>query len=343
MHMHGAEHQEDTKLSMAVGKIVAVTGANGYIAFWLVKLLLERGYTVRGTIRDPDVSEKVKYLLELPGAKERLTLHKAHLLEDGVFDEIFAGCEGVFHTASPTMQGDVPDMENTMLLPAVKGTLNVLNSAAKAGTVRRVVFTSSHAAVSISDAAQYPQDPNVVIDETWWSDPEWSKKKKMWYMLSKLRAEEAAWDFMKKDQNFDLVVINPAVVIGPVPQGTLNSSCGMILEFLDGSKEEYPYFTFAFVHLNDCALAHILVFENPSANGRYCLADKSMHSSQLMNLLRSFCPDAPIPDKCAENRKPVSGKFGADRIKELGLAYTPTDEVLKEFITVLRTRKWLKY
>jgi nucleoside-diphosphate-sugar epimerase len=38
---------------MVVGKTVCVTGASGFIASWIVKLLLERGYTVRGTIRDP--------------------------------------------------------------------------------------------------------------------------------------------------------------------------------------------------------------------------------------------------------------------------------------------------
>lgn len=32
---------------------VCVTGAGGFIASWLVKLLLERGYTVRGTVRNP--------------------------------------------------------------------------------------------------------------------------------------------------------------------------------------------------------------------------------------------------------------------------------------------------
>nr|ABR17127.1 unknown [Picea sitchensis] len=35
------------------GQTVCVTGAGGFIASWLVKLLLERGYTVRGTVRNP--------------------------------------------------------------------------------------------------------------------------------------------------------------------------------------------------------------------------------------------------------------------------------------------------
>ncbi|CAN6163423.1 unnamed protein product [Urochloa humidicola] len=42
----------------AAGKSVCVTGAGGFIASWLVKLLLSRGqYTVRGTVRDPGASK----------------------------------------------------------------------------------------------------------------------------------------------------------------------------------------------------------------------------------------------------------------------------------------------
>ena len=50
-----------------------------------------------------DDSKKVGHLLSLDGAKERLHLFKASLLEEGSFDPIVDGCEGVFHTASPVL------------------------------------------------------------------------------------------------------------------------------------------------------------------------------------------------------------------------------------------------
>ncbi|XP_038980597.1 phenylacetaldehyde reductase-like isoform X3 [Phoenix dactylifera] len=83
------------------GKVVCVTGASGYIASWLVKLLLQRGYTVRGTVRDLADPKKTEHLRALEGANERLQLFKANLLEEGSFDSVVKGCEGVFHTASP--------------------------------------------------------------------------------------------------------------------------------------------------------------------------------------------------------------------------------------------------
>ncbi|XP_075657360.1 phenylacetaldehyde reductase-like isoform X2 [Castanea sativa] len=82
-------------------KVVCVTGASGYIASWLVKLLLQRGYTVKATVRDTKDLKKTEHLLALDGAKERLKLFKANLLDEGSFDSAVDGCQGVFHTASP--------------------------------------------------------------------------------------------------------------------------------------------------------------------------------------------------------------------------------------------------
>ncbi|XP_062115460.1 cinnamoyl-CoA reductase CAD2-like isoform X2 [Humulus lupulus] len=85
------------------GKVVCVTGASGYIASWLVKLLLQRGYTVKASIRDLSDGKKTEHLVSLDGAKERLQLFKANLLEEGSFDSVVDDCECVFHTASPVL------------------------------------------------------------------------------------------------------------------------------------------------------------------------------------------------------------------------------------------------
>ncbi|KAE8796920.1 Dihydroflavonol-4-reductase [Hordeum vulgare] len=129
-----------------MGKVVCVTGASGYIASWLVKLLLHRGYTVRATVRDTADPKKTLHLQALEGAKERLHLFKASLLEEGTFDAAIAGCDCVFHTASPFYH-NVKDPKAELLDPAVNGTLNVLRSCKKA-SIKRVIVTSSMAAVA---------------------------------------------------------------------------------------------------------------------------------------------------------------------------------------------------
>ena len=60
--------------------------------------------------------------------------------------------------------------------PALKGTLNVLKSVAKSSSVKRVVLTSSMAAVAYSGQ---PRNPDTVIDETWFSNPEICKEMKV--------------------------------------------------------------------------------------------------------------------------------------------------------------------
>ena len=143
-------------MSGSLEKLVAFTGASGYIASWLVKLLLVRGYTVKASIRDPNDHRKVDHLLNLDGAKERLHLVKANLLEEGSFDSLVDGCEGVFHTASPFYH-DVRDPQAELIDPAVKETLNVLKSCAKSPAVKRVVLTSSIAAVAYTGKPLTPE------------------------------------------------------------------------------------------------------------------------------------------------------------------------------------------
>ncbi|RVW76552.1 Transcription elongation factor SPT6-like [Vitis vinifera] len=85
-------------------------------------------YTVRATVRDPNDPKKTEHLLSLDGAKERLRLFKADLLEEGSFDPVVDGCDGVFHTASPVVM-QVTDPQTELIDPALKGTINVLRSS----------------------------------------------------------------------------------------------------------------------------------------------------------------------------------------------------------------------
>lgn len=82
---------------------VCVTGASGFLGLQLVKQLLERGYTVHATVRDPSNAGKTKPLrnLAVKISKGVLKLFKADLLVPNAFDEAIENCVCVFHTASP--------------------------------------------------------------------------------------------------------------------------------------------------------------------------------------------------------------------------------------------------
>ncbi|XAR62374.1 Cinnamyl-alcohol dehydrogenase [Bertholletia excelsa] len=318
-----------------VGKTVCVTGASGYIASWLVKLLLQRGYSVKASVRDPSDSKKTEHLTTLSGAKERLHLFKANLLEDGSFDPVVDGCECVFHTASPFYY-NVEDPQVELIDPAVKGTINVLGSCAKSPTLKRVVLTSSMAAVAYSDR---PRTPEVVVDETWFSDPEVCKQDKMWYVLSKTLAEDAAWKFAK-EKGIDLVTINPAMVIGPLLQPTLNTSAAAILNLVNGS-ETFPNITFGWVHVRDVANAHIQAFEIASANGRYCMVERVVHMSEIVNILRKLYPTYKLPEKCADDKPFVPTYLvSKEKAQSLGIDFIPLEVSIRETVESLKEKKF---
>uniref|UniRef100_A0A0V0HXS7 Dihydroflavonol 4-reductase n=1 Tax=Solanum chacoense TaxID=4108 RepID=A0A0V0HXS7_SOLCH len=223
-----------------------------------------------------------------------------------------------------------------MIDPALKGTLNVLESVAKTPSIRRVVLTSSVAAVAFNGK---PRTPEVVVDETWWSDPDFCRESQLWYVLSKTLAEDAAWKFVK-EKAFDMVTINPAMVIGSLLQPTLNTSAAAILQLLNGS-ETYPNSTFGWVHVKDVALAHILAFENPSANGRYLMVESVAHYSEIVKILRELYPTMKLPEKCADD-KPFTPTYqvNVERAKKLGIEFIPLAESLKETAESLKEKKF---
>ncbi|KAI9169158.1 hypothetical protein LWI28_007892 [Acer negundo] len=252
------------------GKVVCVTGASGYIASWLVKQLLQLGYTVKATVRDPNDPKKTEHLLALDGAKERLEIFKASFLPVPLFSNV--------------SQADLVD-------PALKGTLNVLRSCAKVPSIRRVILTSSIGAVLFKGK---PLTPDVTVDETWFSDPEFCEKSKFWYMLGKTLAEEAAWKFSEENR-INMVAINPGMVIGPLLQPTLNASVKPVLNLVEGVM--IPCWTYRWVDVRDVAKAHIQAFENPTACGRYCLVERLTNHFGIFKILRSLYPDLNPPEE----------------------------------------------
>ncbi|KAH7437421.1 hypothetical protein KP509_05G070700 [Ceratopteris richardii] len=152
----------------------SVTGAGGFIASWIVKDLLEKGYVARGTVRNPAIlinpdDPKNSHLRQLDGADTRLPLLKADLTDFDSIQSAVSGRDGVFHLASPVTDDPVQTVD-----PSIQGTLNVLNAALQAG-LRRVVMTSSIGAV----AMDLHRDPNVVVDESCWSNLDYCKETKV--------------------------------------------------------------------------------------------------------------------------------------------------------------------
>ncbi|KAL6311817.1 hypothetical protein AAG906_033377 [Vitis piasezkii] len=320
------------------GKVVCVSGASGYIASWLVKLLLEQGYYVRATVRNPNDTKKTGHLLALDGAKERLHLFKADLLEEGSFDSVVDGCDGVFHTASPAAL-EVTDPQADLIDPALKGTMNVLRSCAKIPSVKRVVVTASMATVVANGK---PLTPDVLVDESWFSDPVFFQETKQWYMLSKTLAEEASWKFAKEN-GMDMVVMNPGWVIGPVLHPILNLSVEEVPKLINGGQT-FPNIPYRWVDVRDVANAHIQAYEKQEASGRYCLVGSVSHGSQTLKILHNLYPALHISQKC-EDDKPCAPTYrvSQEKAKSLGIHFTPLEVTLKDTVDSLKENNLISF
>jgi dihydroflavonol-4-reductase len=258
-------------------KTICVTGASGFIAAVLVSDLLEAGHTVRGTVRSTEDLSKYNYLTDLPGADERLTLFGANLLDEGAFDEAVAGADVVMHTASPYIL-TVDDPQRDLVDPAIQGTKTVLESCGKSGTVKRVVLTSSWAAVT-------DEPTGKVYTEADWNET--SSLSRNPYYYSKVVAEKAAWALVEDQQpGFDLVVINPNLVVGRSLGPAMNPSNGVFQQILDGVYPGVLDLMWGIADVRDVSRAHILAMDTPGASGRYlCLAGiRTME--EIVNLLR---------------------------------------------------------
>jgi len=263
---------------MITNKPICVTGASGFIASYVIRELLDNGYTVRATVRGLTKGNKYEYLTFLPGAAERFELVQAELLTEGSYDEAIAGCEYVIHTASPYVL-DVKDPQHDLVDPALKGTLNVLQACGKSGSVKKVVLTSSVAAVF-----DEPISGHVYTEKDW---NETSSLKRNPYFYSKTLAERSAWDYIEKENPaFELVVVNPGVVIGPSLVPSLNTSNQILRDVLAGFYPMIMSISWGFVDVRDVAHAHILAMKNEKAKGRYLCTSETLGMSEVVSILR---------------------------------------------------------
>ncbi|XP_034677542.1 cinnamoyl-CoA reductase 2-like [Vitis riparia] len=302
---------------------VCVTGAGGYIASWVVKLLLSKGYIVHGTVRDPS-DEKNAHLKKLEKASENLKLFKADLLEYGALCSAFEGCDGVFHTASPVPPTTVANPEVELMEPAVKGTLNVLKACAEA-KVKRVVVVSSGASVIMNP--RWPK--GKVMDETCWSDKEYCRATKNWYCLSKTEAESVAFEYAKTS-GLDVVTVCPTLVLGPILQSTINASSLVLIKILKEGYETLENKFRMIVDVRDVAEALLITYEKPEAEGRYICTAHMIKARDLVEKLRSIYPNYNYPKNFTEVEEVEN--LSSEKLQKLGWSYRPLEESLVDSI-----------
>ena len=257
---------------------VLLSGATGFIASHTIAELLAAGHEVVGTVRDPANTAATARLTRLPGAAERLTLVAADLTTPNAFAPYTADVDYVIHMASP-FQLTVSDPQRDLVDPAVHGTRSMLAAAAASPRVKRVVLTSSMAAIT-----DEPDERHVLTEDDW---NEKSSLTRNPYYYSKMLAERAAWDFHRERRPaWSLVSINPFIVIGPSMVPTVSESNRLFVELLAGVHPAIMGLEWGFVDVRDVATAHVRALTSPQAEGRYLCSAETFSMRAVVELLR---------------------------------------------------------
>ena len=271
-----------------MGELVLVTGGTGYIATYCIKLLLERGFSVRTTVRNRK-SPKVAVIEEgcgVPGQAGKVEIVEVDLAFESGWDAACAGCKHVIHMASPVGEflGKMSKKQVANLIDAaVAGTKHLMNGVIANGECKRVVYTSSVATISPTGNPLFAEYPRTADG---YSNP----RKAEPYSRSKILAEQAAWD-MAKENGIEVVSILPSYVVGPSLSKLSRSAS--LLQF-DGwflkdikARPTYPVCDTPMVDVRDVAFAHVQAMLLPeAANRRFILHNVAILPRDVLEVWR---------------------------------------------------------
>ena len=248
------------------GELVLVTGGTGFLGSHCIAQALAAGYQVRTTVRNKKREADVRAMVSAAGveAGDRLSVVEADLAADAGWGAAAAGCAYALHVASPFPAG-APKHENDLIVPARDGALRLLR-AARDAAVKRVVMTSSFAAIGYGHGARSAP----------FSESDWSKldgRDVSAYVKSKTIAERAAWDFIAAEGGaLELSVVNPVLILGPALAADTSTSLILVKRMLKGEMPGCPRIRFGIVDVRDTADLHLRAMTHPAAKGERFLA-----------------------------------------------------------------------
>ena len=267
--------------------LVLVTGVSGFIASHVTASLLEKGYAVRGTVRNLKKGQQIVDSLAAQGADTSgLELVEANLDSDAGWKDAVKGCRYVQHIASP-FPLETPSHREALVPAARAGAMRVVEQAIGNGA-ERVVMTSSMVAMM----GQAGRGDHMIVTEDDWSDPDW--KPLTAYPVSKTRAERAVWDYADSQNLRDRVTtICPGLVFGPDTYENGGTSLRLISAMFSGQFPRTPKVAWPVSDVRDIAAVHIAAMTANETGGRRLIAaGQTLWLKEIADILRAEYPKA---------------------------------------------------
>jgi len=328
---------------------VLLTGGSGFIAAHVLDILLEHGHSVVTTVRSQEKANKIKEAHPNASEKQLSFAIVEDIAQEGAFDKAVVSdppFEAVIHTASP-FHFNVTDVQKELLDPAVIGTTGILKSIKKsAPSVKRVVITSSFAAIINPSKANWPDHTYTEADWNPITQEEAVQNPANGYRASKTFAEKASWDFLEKEKpNFTISTMNPPLVLGPIVHylnslDSLNTSNQRIRDIYQGkAKEQIPETgTFLWVDVRDLALCHVKAIEvEAAANKRFFVTAGHFSNKEIAQIIKKEYPQTQgLPSESTEGGDyPKDGVYSYDnsRTKDvLGIQFKSLHDSIKDTV-----------
>lgn len=334
---------------------ICVTGAAGFIAGHVIVDLLDDGHDVHATVRDLGNDAKRSHLDALKEQySRRLKMFEADLLEPGSLDAALEGCDALIHTATAVKLA-APDPQKQIIDVAVQGTRNVLDSVARVPSVKRIVMTSSIAAVM-----SYDQQDKTYTEDDWCTSDDLRLDP---YGMGKTQSERLLWAFAAKHADrVQAVAINPSVVIGPpLAKHHIRSSLSFIRDLVGWSYPACVPMRLHLVDVGDVSKGHVRALTSDKAVGqRIIFSDRQMSTLEISKILsRKYkTPMRVLPklvlyvaaylDKRYSLRLAWASanlryEFRSDRPAELlGIKLRNTEESILEAAETMVEKGWVK-
>ncbi|KAJ7183285.1 hypothetical protein C8R46DRAFT_1066478 [Mycena filopes] len=330
-------------------KVACVTGASGFLATQIILLLLARSWKVRACVRTPAKGDAWRAKFPEFGEDQIEFVCVPDMQVDGSYDDAVKGCEVVFHTASP-FNFVFTDNEKDMLIPARQGALTLLRAAKAEPMVKRVIFTSSFAAITTPHLD--PRPGHTYTEADWnpstWDEAVKSTDRHFVYLASKTHAEKAVWEFFEEEKpTFSVTSIVPPVILGEAAQPftsmvDINQSSRVLWRIVDAPVMPATP-AYVCVDVKDCALCHVLAAEQDVAviNGkRYLAAAAPFTMSNAAKVIARLFPDVAARLPPAAPYQEHYDYSSALVEKDLGIKWRPFEQTVEEtFAQLLNTEK----
>lgn len=281
-----------------MNKTVCVTGASGFLGSHVVSELLSRHFNVIAMVRNPD-GEGSRYLQRMVSVNQTeisggFEVMQADFMQPGSYDEAFSRSDYLIHTAADISSSyEKPSdalLENTY--DNITGAINVIDSIKRSSRIKRIIYTSSMAAVLRSDVTS----EHIYNENDWNNDAKDDSDK---YYFSKTQAERMfaeQFDSPMHQQYPELIRFNPSVLLGNFHVSShQNTSIAIVRNLLKSGASACPELYYSVVDVRDVARIYVDAITNEHAAGRYLVPGESVSILGMAEIIAEYFPEHKMP------------------------------------------------